>query len=101
VFSGATKTRARQQKHTPGSLSIGPQPHIHRLKRFFCDNIDKQNVELAGKIQFVPGHFSHHLKSLISDRLSSAKGTEAPVGFFQNLDAQKLSEFNFNQPKIL
>lgn len=69
------------------SLSIGLQPHINRLKRFFCDNIEKQNEELANKIQFVPGHFSSHLKSLISDRLNSAKGQKMPTlfGGFDNV----------------
>ena len=78
VFSGTSKARHSRHKHGPGSLSIGPQPHINRLKRFYCDNLDKQNQELAGKIQFVPGHFSHHLKNLITDRMNSAKGANAP-----------------------
>ena len=88
VLSGAPKN-PRLGRHTKptNSLSIGPQPHINRLKRFYCDSIDKQNVELAGKINSIPNNFSQHLKSLISDRLNSAKGSAAP-GIFQNLDTR-------------
>ena len=53
--------------------------HINRLKRFYCDNLDKQNVELAGKINFMGGigNFSSHLKSLISDRFNTDTGPNA------------------------
>ena len=91
LFSGNSKTRqSGRSKHTSGSLSIGPQPHINRLKRFFCDNLDKQNVELAGKIQFMPSNFSSHLKSLISDRMNSAKQSEATGFFQQNLEPSRV-----------
>ena len=89
VFSGTSKARHSRHKHGPGSLSIGPQPHINRLKRFYCDNLDKQNQELADKIQLKPNNFSQHLKSLMSDRLRSAKGAHAPAVNHANLEAAK------------
>lgn len=98
-LSGAPSKRTVRQKKPQNSLSIGPQPHINRLKRFFCDNIDKQNQELADKIQFVPSHFSHHLKSLISDRLNSAKMSNAPT-FFMGMDLQAPFS-NGNNPRYL
>ena len=49
VLSGVPNKR-HSRTQAANSLSIGPQPHINRLKRFFCDNLDKQNIELAGKI---------------------------------------------------
>ena len=34
----------------------GPDPYANRLKRFYCDNLDKKNVELAAKMHLVPPH---------------------------------------------
>ena len=37
-------------------------------------------MELAGKIQFINGNFSSHLKNLVSDRLNSKRGSEVTSG---------------------
>ena len=68
-----TQARAlsKPKKKNAASLLIGPQPHINRLKRFICDNLDKQNNELACKLHFnTHSSFSSNLKELVADRLA-------------------------------
>lgn len=29
---------------------LGRQRHVSRLRRFYCDNLDKKNTEIAGRL---------------------------------------------------
>ena len=61
----------------------GPDPYANRLKRFYCDNLDKKNVELAAKMHLVqPPPYeegnnniyaaAEHLRILIQERMMNA-----------------------------
>ena len=44
------RPHSKTKNRPMNSMLIGPQPHINRLKKFICDNLDKQNKELAGSL---------------------------------------------------